>query len=80
MQLYEVIDDPEKDKLYLVMEYMEKGSILSKGFFKKLKNSESILDEIDEKHINTKLTEDQCRHYFGDFIKGLYYCKFEFHF
>lgn len=73
MQLYEVIDDPEKDKLYLVMEFMEKGSILSKGFFKKLKNTESILDEIDDKH--SQLTEEQCRHYFADFIKGLYYCK-----
>ncbi|CAD8196625.1 unnamed protein product [Paramecium pentaurelia] len=73
VQLYEVIDDPKQDKLYLVMEYMGKGSILSKGFFKKNKQTSNILDEIEDKNINQRLTEEQCRHYFSDFIKGLDY-------
>ncbi|CAK92905.1 unnamed protein product (macronuclear) [Paramecium tetraurelia] len=73
VQLYEVIDDPKQDKLYLVMEYMGKGSILSKGFFKKNKETSNILDEIEDKNINQRLTEEQCRHYFSDFIKGLDY-------
>ncbi|CAK88262.1 unnamed protein product (macronuclear) [Paramecium tetraurelia] len=73
VQLFEVIDDPNKDKLYLVMEYMGKGSILSKGFFKKQKTTSNILDEIEDKNPLSKLTEEQCRHYFSDFIKGLYY-------
>lgn len=34
VKLYEVIDDPEHDKLYMVMEYMHKGAILSKTFYK----------------------------------------------
>ncbi|CAD8115080.1 unnamed protein product [Paramecium sonneborni] len=73
VQLFEVIDDPKQDKLYLVMEFMGKGSILSKGFFKKNQKTSNILDEIDEKNINYKLNEEQCRHYFSDFIKGLDY-------
>ncbi|CAD8047862.1 unnamed protein product [Paramecium primaurelia] len=73
VQLFEVIDDPNKDKLYLVMEYMGKGSILSKGFFKKQKTTSNILDEIEDKNPLSRLTEEQCRHYFSDFIKGLYY-------
>jgi [calcium/calmodulin-dependent protein kinase] kinase len=32
VQLFEVIDDPNEDKLYMVMEYMERGSIQSKCF------------------------------------------------
>lgn len=31
------------------MEFMGKGSILSKGFFKKTKSTSNILDEIDDK-------------------------------
>jgi [calcium/calmodulin-dependent protein kinase] kinase len=31
------------------MEFMGRGSILSKGFFKKIKPSTSILDEIEDK-------------------------------
>lgn len=46
VQLYEVIDDSDHQKLYLVMEYVGKGAILSKGFFSKSKGS--ILDEISE--------------------------------
>ena len=32
IKLYEVIDDPTNDKLYLVMDYMKKGSVLSKQY------------------------------------------------
>lgn len=32
------------------MEYMGKGSILSKGFFKKSKGCTNILDEIEDKN------------------------------
>ena len=33
MHLIEVIDDPNADKLYLVMENMSSGALLSKKFF-----------------------------------------------
>ncbi|EAR97504.1 Serine/Threonine kinase domain protein (macronuclear) [Tetrahymena thermophila SB210] len=34
VKLHEVIDDSENNKLYLVMEYMKRGAILSSGYFK----------------------------------------------
>lgn len=39
------------------MEYMGKGSILSKGFFKKNKLSYNILDEVYESKNNNLLSE-----------------------
>jgi len=35
VKLYEVIDDPEDEKIYMVMEYMQKGSIMSHTYWKK---------------------------------------------
>jgi [calcium/calmodulin-dependent protein kinase] kinase len=34
VKLHEVIDAPDDNKLYLVMEYMQKGAILSKNYWK----------------------------------------------
>lgn len=61
VQLIEVIDDPDQDKLYLVMEFMGKGSILSKTFFKK--SQSSILEELKEPE-RKSLTEEESRFYF----------------
>lgn len=33
VKLFEVIDDPNFQKIYLVMEFMARGAILSKQFF-----------------------------------------------
>lgn len=35
VQLFEVIDDPDDEKIYMVMEYMQKGSIMSETYWKK---------------------------------------------
>lgn len=32
--LYEVIDDPDNDKLYLIMEFVKKGAVNSKAYWK----------------------------------------------
>lgn len=46
VKLYEVIDDPEDDKIYMVMEYMQKGSIMSISYWKKeLKEHDETLYE-----------------------------------
>ena len=34
VKLYEVIDDPDDHKIYMVMEYMQKGAILTQTFWK----------------------------------------------
>jgi [calcium/calmodulin-dependent protein kinase] kinase len=34
VKLFEVIDDPDKDKLYLVMELVSKGSLGSRTYWK----------------------------------------------
>ena len=36
MRLIEVIDDPSHDKLYLLMDYIEFGSLNSKSYWKKM--------------------------------------------
>jgi [calcium/calmodulin-dependent protein kinase] kinase len=41
-----VIDDAEQDKLYLVMEFVGRGAILSKTFFES--KSSLILDAIND--------------------------------
>ena len=33
VKIYEVIDDDEKKKLYLILDFVEKGSLLSDKFF-----------------------------------------------
>jgi [calcium/calmodulin-dependent protein kinase] kinase len=33
-KLYEIIDDPQDDKLYLIMEYVKQGALASSHFWK----------------------------------------------
>lgn len=44
VKLYEVIDDPEDEKIYMVMEYMQKGAIMSNTYWKSelLENNPSL--------------------------------------
>lgn len=35
VKLFEVIDDPDDKKIYMVMEYMQKGSIMSNTYWRK---------------------------------------------
>lgn len=34
VKLHEVIDDPDNDKLYLIMDYIEGGAVNSKMYWK----------------------------------------------
>lgn len=54
VKLFEVIDDPNSDKLLMVMEYVEGGAIMS------LESSWSVV---------TPLPEDSCRIYFREALK-----------
>lgn len=58
-QLIEVLDDPEEDSLYMVMEMCKKGVIMKVG-----------LDEQAEPY-----SEEQCRFWFRDLMLGIEYRK-----
>lgn len=57
VSLIEVLDDPEEDSLYMVMEYCKNGVVMKVGL-------EQRADPYDE---------EQCRHWFRDMILGIEY-------
>jgi [calcium/calmodulin-dependent protein kinase] kinase len=57
VSLIEVLDDPEEDTLYMVMEYCKNGVVMKVGL-------EERADPYDE---------EQCRHWFRDMILGIEY-------
>ncbi|KAK3401153.1 kinase-like domain-containing protein [Sordaria brevicollis] len=57
VQLYEVLDDPEDDSLYMVLEMCKKGVVMKMG----------IHGSVDP------LPEEQCRFWFRDLILGIEY-------
>lgn len=68
VRLFEVINDPsENQKIYLVMEFLGKGALLSKNYWKKEIKSTS------SKQFPTKLTEEKAKSYFREFFLGLDY-------
>lgn len=60
VQLIEVLDDPEEDSLYMVMEMCRKGVIMTVG-----------LDDNADPY-----NEESCRHWFRDLLLGIEYCEF----
>ena len=59
VELYEVIDDPKVDKLFLVFEYIESGCLMK------------IISK--DKTDKPAFAEETCRRYFRDLICGLEY-------
>lgn len=57
VSLIEVLDDPEEDTLYMVMEYCKNGVVMKVGLEEKADPYE----------------EEQCRHWFRDMILGIEY-------
>lgn len=60
VQLIEVLDDPENDSLYMVLEMCKKGVVMKVG-----------LDEQADPY-----NDEQCRLWFRDLILGIEYRKF----
>jgi serine/threonine protein kinase len=60
VSLIEVLDDPEEDSLYMVLEMCKKGVVMKVG----------LNDKADP------YDEERCRHWFRDLILGIEYCKF----
>jgi len=59
VQLIEVLDDPEDDSLYMVLEMCKKGVVMKVGVHEPAEPYE----------------EEKCRHFFRDLILGIEYCK-----
>lgn len=59
VQLYEVLDDPEEDSIYIVLEMCRKGVVMQVG-----------LDEQAEPY-----SEQNCRYWFRDLILAIEYRK-----
>ncbi|KAL4446517.1 hypothetical protein ABPG74_001258 [Tetrahymena malaccensis] len=87
VKLYEVIDDPEDDKIYMVMEFVQKGSIMSNTFWKKelQQNDPDQYEKIfggeddiahnkkKQEMIPKKLSEEKCKKYFQQFALAIDY-------
>lgn len=59
VSLIEVLDDPDEDSLYMVLEMCKKGVVMKVGL---------------EDHADP-YGDDACRYYFRDLILGIEYCK-----
>lgn len=57
--LIEVLDDPDEDSLYMVLEMCKKGVVMKVG-----------LDEVADPY-----DDDTCRYWFRDMFLGLEYCN-----
>lgn len=60
VSLIEVLDDPEEDSLYMVLEMCKKGVVMKVG-----------LGEVSDPYDHEK-----CRHWFRDLILGIEYCQY----
>jgi serine/threonine protein kinase len=65
VQLYEVIDDPNSDKVYIVLEYLAGGEI-------KWKTNENLSNELATQPAPL-ISEAECRQIFRDVLIGLEY-------
>ncbi|EGR28915.1 protein kinase domain protein, partial [Ichthyophthirius multifiliis] len=66
-KLYEVIDDQDQEKIYLVIDLVKKGSLNSKNYWK---NEKGKKYNENEKYF---IPIDRVRKYFRDFVLGLDY-------
>lgn len=62
VRLIEVLDDPEEDSLYMVLEMCKKGVVMKVG-----------LNENASPY-----TKEECRCWFRDLILGIEYCQYPF--
>lgn len=69
VKLVEVIDDPEERKLYLIMEYVKKGSIGSKQYWK----SQGQVIDYEKGEQPPSIPLEKLRSYLRDFLLGLDY-------
>ena len=76
VRLVEVIDDPNHNKLYIAMEFVKKGAVFSKSYWKyeAAKKQDGSDEEETGRKLN-KLSEEKAKKYFRHLILALDYCK-----
>lgn len=75
VKLYEALEDENSKKIYLVLEYCSKSSLMSNDFWKaQEQNKNNFLDE-DSAGVNKnrRLTFHQAKNYFVQMARGLHY-------
>lgn len=72
VKLHEVIQDNSKDKVYLVMDWVKKGAVMSKDYWKNELGTRRLKD-VD---IPQNLSIEKARKYFQGLVSGIYYCNF----
>lgn len=69
VKLVEVIDDPDNDKLYLVMEFVKKGAISSKAYWR----TEGVTVDWEGGERAPPISVYRLQKYVRDFLLGLDY-------
>ena len=76
IKLFEALEDENTKKIYLVMEYCSKGSLMSADFWKAQKElSNRLLDDdlADLQPASRRLKLNQARDYLHQIVEGLHY-------
>lgn len=71
VKLHEVIEDETRDEVYLVMDWVKKGAVMSKDYWK----SELGLRRMKSSDIPSCLSVEKARKYFQGLASGIHYCN-----
>jgi hypothetical protein len=71
VKLHEVIEDETRDEVYLVMDWVKKGAVMSKDYWK----SELGLRRMKSSDIPSCLSVEKARKYFQGLVSGIHYCN-----
>lgn len=73
MRLIEVIEDKEENVLYLVMDYMKKGALMSQTFWK-LSSIKPLVDSHNYLYSAVHcLSAETARHFFRQLVQAVHY-------
>lgn len=74
VKLHEVIQDEARDEVYLVMDWVKKGAVMSKEYWK----NELGLRRMKTSDIPVSLSVEKARKYFQGLASGIHYCMIFF--
>lgn len=79
VKMYEALEDENSKKIYLVLEYCSKGSLLSHEFWKATENNKNnfLVEDHSDTEKQRNLSLYQAKSYFLQIARGLHYCRFQ---